>query len=169
MDPIDPMEELWIPKLKLGLGIGEHLLMGDTGLIWQLLYTKPYAEEQAELNLRRQGFATFLPRIRAGHRLEPLFPRYIFSGHRAGQSTACLHSTYGVLEVVRWGDRPARVPGEVIEEIRSRMDSEKVVRLSQNGRGDSLFARTQRERIQALERLVAAGFRVRVPSSSMWR
>jgi transcription antitermination factor NusG len=154
-----------MPKLKLGLGVGGPSHMGEAALIWELLYTKAHAEVQAELNLRRQGFATFLPRVREGHRLEPLFPRYIFAGHRAGQSTFSLRSTLGVVNVVRCGDRPARVPVEVIEEIRSRMDSEKVVRLSQNGRSDPLFARTQRERIHALERLVAAGFRVKVTSS----
>lgn len=158
-----------MPKLKLGLGIAEYRPVRDTELIWQLLYTKPHAEAQAELNLRRQGFATFLPRIRAGYRLEPLFPRYIFTGHRVSQSTFSLRSTLGVMDVVRCGDQPARVPVEVIEEIRSRMDSEKVVRLSQNGRGDPLFAKTQRERVHALERLVAAGFRVKVPTSYMWR
>jgi transcriptional antiterminator RfaH len=131
-------------------------------LIWQLLYTKPQAEERAELNLRRQGFATLLPRVRNGSESGPLFPRYIFSGHRPGQPTACLRSTIGVLDVVRCGEQPARVPPEVIEEIRSRMDAHNMVRLSGGPTADPLFAQTQRERVRALEKLVAAGFRVRV-------
>jgi transcriptional antiterminator RfaH len=135
-------------------------------LIWQLLYTKPHAEEQAELNLRKQGFATLLPRVRHGSEFMPLFPRYIFSGHRPGQPTACLHSTIGVLDVVRCGEHPARVPPEVIEEIRSRMDAHNMVRLSHGPAVDPLFAKTQRERVRALEKLVAAGFRVKVGSAN---
>jgi transcriptional antiterminator RfaH len=133
-------------------------------LIWQLLYTKPHAEERAELNLRRQGFATLLPRVRNGSESPPLFPRYIFSGHRPGQPTACLRSTIGVLDVVRCGEHAARVPFEVIEEIRSRMDAHSMVRLSSEPTVDPLFAKTQRERVRALERLVAAGFRVKIGS-----
>jgi transcription antitermination factor NusG len=131
-------------------------------LIWQLLYTKPHAEEQAELNLRRQGFATLLPRVRNGSDSAPLFPRYIFSGHRPGQPTACLRSTIGVLDIVRCGEQPARVPVEVIEEIHSRMNGHNVVWVGEVPSVDPLFAKAQRERVRALARLVAAGFRVKV-------
>ncbi len=131
-------------------------------MIWQLLYTKPHAEEQAELNLRRQGFATLLPRIRSGSNSAPLFPRYIFTGHHPGQPTACLRSTIGVLDIVHCGEQPARVPAEVIDEIRSRLDAHNRVRLSGGPTVDPLFAQDQRERVRALERLVAAGFRVKV-------
>ena len=131
-------------------------------MIWQLLYTKPHAEEQAELNLRRQGFATLLPRVRNGSDSAPLFPRYIFTGHRPGQPTACLRSTIGVLDIVRCGEQPARVPVEVIEEIRSRMNGHNVVWVGEVPSVDPLFAKDQRERVRALERLVAAGFRVKV-------
>jgi transcriptional antiterminator RfaH len=136
--------------------------MTNGWVIWQLLYTKAHAEEQAELNLQRQGFATLLPRMRDGHRLVPLFPRYIFAGHRSGQPTACLRSTIGVVDVVRWGDQPARVPLGVIQEIRSRMDARNIVRLSPGPAVDPLFAKTQRERVRALEKLVTAGFRAKV-------
>ncbi len=131
-------------------------------MIWQLLYTKPHAEEQAELNLRRQGFATLLPRVRNASGSVPLFPRYIFSGHRPGQPTACLRSTIGVLDIVRCGEQPARVPVEVIEEIRSRMNGHNVVRVGEVPSFDPLFAKAQRERVRALERLIGAGFRVNV-------
>lgn len=159
---MDSISELWIPTLKLGLGVGEHQSMSYTVLIWQLLYTKPHAEAQAELNLRRQGFATLLPRVRNGTECLPLFPRYIFCGHRAGQPTACLRSTIGVLDIVRCGEQPARVPLDVIEGIRSRMNARNIVRLGEGPKIDMLFAKTQRERIRALERLAAAGFRVNV-------
>jgi Transcription termination factor nusG len=159
---VDPLE-LWIPTLQLGLGLCEAPNRSGT-LIWQLLYTKPYAEEQAELNLRKQGFATLLPRVREGPGLAPLFPRYIFTGHRPGQPTSCLRSTYGVQDIVRFGEQPAQVPPGIIDEIRSRMNGRHVVRLADEPRRDPLFAKTQGERVRALERLVAAGFRGKVVS-----
>jgi transcription termination factor NusG len=164
---VDPIRELWIPKLRLGLGVGDHQSMSESALIWQLLYTKAHAEAQAELNLQRQGFATLLPRVRNGQGFAPLFPRYVFSGHHAGQPTACLHNTIGVLEVVRCGEHPARVPPQVIDEIRSRMNFRNVVRLGEGPKADPLFAKTERERIRALERLVAAGFRVKIGSRTL--
>jgi transcription termination factor NusG len=136
--------------------------MSDPTLTWQLLYTKPHAEAWAEINLRRQGFATLLPRVAEGSRFAPLFPRYIFSGYYNGQSVGSLSGTSGVLYVVRCGDHTARVPTEVIEEIRSRMNAHNVVRVAETPSVDPLFAKTQRERVRALERLVAAGFRVKV-------
>jgi len=54
------------------------------------------------------------------------------------------------------------VPVEVIEEIRSRMNGHNVVWVGEVPSVDPLFAKAQRERVRALERLVAAGFRVKV-------
>jgi transcriptional antiterminator RfaH len=136
--------------------------MSGSELCWKLLYTKHHAEAWAEINLRRQGFATLLPRVRQRLGFGPLFPRYIFVGHHASQQATSLSSTLGVLYIVRCGDHPARVPGEVIAEIQGRMDARGVVHLDQAPEPDPLFAKAQRERIRALERLAAAGFRVRI-------
>jgi hypothetical protein len=54
------------------------------------------------------------------------------------------------------------VPVEVIEEIRSRMNGHNVVWVGEVPRVEPLFAKAQRERVRALERLVAAGFRVKL-------
>ncbi len=131
-------------------------------LCWKLLYTKARAEAWAEINLRRQGFTTLLPRVRQRSGFGPLFPRYIFVGHRADQTVSSLSSTLGVLYIVLCGDHAARVPAEVIAEIRGRMDAHGVVRLDEVPKPDPLFVKAQRERIRALVRLAAAGFRVKV-------
>ena len=55
---------------------------------WYVVHTQPNGEGRANLNLRRQGFATYLPRYarrrRHARRQEtvqrPLFPRYLFVG-----------------------------------------------------------------------------------------
>jgi hypothetical protein len=129
-------------------------------LCWTLLYTKPRAEAWAEMNLRKQGFATLLPRVRERAGFAPLFPRYLFVGHEPQQSARALGNTRGVLYVVHCGDRPARVGAEVIDAVRARMNDHGVVALDAAPVTDPLFARAQRERVRALEKLTRAGFRV---------
>lgn len=128
---------------------------------WKLLYTKVRCESWSEANLRNQGFAVLLPRIRSKAGFAPLFPRYLFVGHVPGRDTRVLHSTRGVLKVVQFGERPVRVPPEVIEEVRARMDPFGVVHLP-DAPAEPLFDRRERERVRALVKLAAAGFRVRV-------
>jgi transcriptional antiterminator RfaH len=132
----------------------------DRDLCWQLLYTKARAEIWAEINLRRQGFATLLPRVRRRGAFGPLFPRYLFVGAPAGTDFRPARSTRGVLYVVHCGEKPARVPLDVIGDIRSRMDEYGVVLLEQRPLVDSLFARRERDRVHALIKLARAGFKV---------
>jgi len=131
-------------------------------ICWELLYTKSRAEEWVEVNLRRQGYSTLLPRVRARSGYRPLFPRYIFAGFEAGRSARELRSTRGVSYVVLCGEHPARVPESVIAEIAERMDSHAVVRLDSDSSADTLFAPLERERLRALVKFAAAGWRVRV-------
>jgi transcriptional antiterminator RfaH len=128
---------------------------------WILLYTKPHAEDWAAVNLRRQGFDTLLPRVRARGALTPLFPRYLFAAHSLARTPPAMQHTFGVLYVVRCGDRPAIVPPDVIAGIRERMDDRGIVTLVRRPPEDELFARRQRDRLRALEQFAAAGFRVR--------
>lgn len=136
---------------------------GNSGneLCWQLLYTKPRAEEWVEINLRKQGFATLFPRVRSRSGFGPLFPRYLFAGFEAEQSSRPMRSTLGVLYVVHCGDKPARVSPGVIDEVRGRMDAHGVVTVDGAPAADPLFARRERERTRALVKLVEAGWRVK--------
>jgi hypothetical protein len=136
-------------------------LHADDGVTWCLLYTKPRAEAWVEANLRKQGFVCLLPWTPTRAGMGPLFPRYVFAGHRPGQRPQSLAGTYGVQYVVHFADRPARVPSDVIHEIAARMDGRGVVHVEKLARVDQLFARRQRERLAALEKFAAAGFRVR--------
>jgi transcriptional antiterminator RfaH len=128
---------------------------------WRLLYTKPHAEVWVEANLRNQGFESLLPRTATRSGFGPLFPRYVFAGYRAGQRPEAFAGTYGVQYVVHCGLRPAIVPVELIVEIRARMNERGVVVLEKRAIEDPLFARRQRERLEALAKFAAAGFRVR--------
>ncbi len=134
--------------------------MGESEICWLLLYTKPRAETWAEINLRKQGFATLLPRVRRREGFAPLFPRYVFAGTCSGQVERPLSSTRGVVYIVHCGDRPARVPASVIAEVRERMDARGIVTLDHLQAPDPLFAKAERERVRTLEKLARAGFRV---------
>jgi len=132
----------------------------DRDLCWLLLYTKARAESWADINLRKQGFETLLPRVRQRDGFGPLFPRYIFVGGPAGSDFRSARSTRGVLYVVHCGEKPARVPLEVVEGIRARMDEHGLVELEGRPVVDPMFARRERERVRALVKFAQAGFRV---------
>ena len=98
---------------------------------WYAVCCKPRQETVAELNLLRQGFQVYLPRIRIrqrrrGHWLdavEVLFPRYIFIRiDPMLRSTATVRSTRGVVGLVRFGGEPAVVPDAVMDALRQRED-----------------------------------------------
>lgn len=136
----------------------------EQNLEWKLVYTKARCETWSEANLRNQGFATLMPRVRAsergGHGFAPLFPRYLFVGHAPGRDLGTIQNTRGVLRLVYFGERPARVPLEVIAEIRSRMDAHGLVRLEESATTQGLFDPRSQARMRALVKLAAAGFRV---------
>ncbi|MBV8753435.1 MAG: transcriptional activator RfaH [Hyphomicrobiales bacterium] len=105
---------------------------------WYVVHTQPNGEARADLNLRRQGFATYLPRYgrQRSHarRREvvkrPLFPRYLFVGlDLARDRWRAIHSTFGVNRLVLAGEEPLPVPESVIDEIRAREDDEGLVAL----------------------------------------
>jgi hypothetical protein len=136
------------------------LSLVDRDLCWLLLYTKPRAEGWAEINLRKQGFHTLLPRVRQPGGFAPLFPRYLFVGFTPDIDTRSLRSTRGVLYIVTCGDHPARVPPEVVLGVSERMDAHGVVQLDGPRAHNALFSRRERERVRMLVRFAQAGFRV---------
>ena len=100
-------------------------------LRWYLIHTKPAAEGVAQVNLERQGYETYLPRLlqwrlwprREGRRIVPLFPRYLFLRLNEGhQPLNPVRSTLGVAGVVRFGSCYTVVPDRVIRELQSRAD-----------------------------------------------
>ena len=95
-------------------------------MFWACARTESKREAVAKRFLELAGFETYVPRVREqrlrrGKRIEtisPLFPAYAFividqQWHRA-------RWTVGVLALIMDGDRPARVPDQVIAGIRAR-------------------------------------------------
>jgi transcriptional antiterminator RfaH len=100
---------------------------------WYLIHTKPAREVLAEVNLRRQGYQVYHPRLlrptrihgRWVDRVASLFPRYLFLRLEVGhQDMGPVRSTLGVANIVRFGYDYAVVPDAIVENLRAHADSE---------------------------------------------
>jgi transcriptional antiterminator RfaH len=111
---------------------------------WYLVHTKPRQEDTALVNLERQGYACYLPKLqvekvrrgKAALVSEAMFARYLFvrldtSGQ--GQSWAPIRSTLGVSRLVHFGNQPARAGDALVELLRSREQALPAQRLYSSG------------------------------------
>lgn len=111
---------------------------------WVLIRTRGAQEETAQRQLAERGFHCYLPlltrRVRKhGRRIRctvPLFPQYLFLQLRIGeQSLLTVRAPRAVLGVVRFGERYAVVPAEVVRFLQSRERTvEEPPRFLPNGR-----------------------------------
>ncbi len=108
---------------------------------WYLVYAKPKKEELARVNLERQGYPTYLPKMRtprrrAGRRIirvEPMFPRYLFVHlDTEFDNWAPIRSTLGVISLVRFGMFPSPVPDDLIETLHARDNSQGIQEIPLN-------------------------------------
>lgn len=154
---------------------------------WYLVYTKPHGEDLARVNLERQGYETYLPRVRQRRRrlgrvfynVEPLFPRYLFIHlDTVNDNWMPIRSTFGVTRLIRFGMDPAVVPDELVNTIRARENREglQVVSLDPFKKGDRVrvrdgpmmgfegifLARSSRDRVLVLLDIVGRHTRVSV-------
>lgn len=106
---------------------------------WYAVYTQPRNELLASEHFARQGFEIFFPRYlkRRSHarRIDfvpaPLFPRYLFISfdmHELGGRV--VRSTRGVVDLVRNGLDPVKLPSGIVDDIRARQGADGFVDLS---------------------------------------
>jgi transcriptional antiterminator RfaH len=104
---------------------------------WGVVNTQPRRERIALENLARQAFKAWCPLVRRRVRhargvhevLRPLFPGYLFV-HLSPQ-TPCwrpIMSTSGVRMLVRFGEQPAFIADDFIQELRSHEIDGEIVR-----------------------------------------
>ena len=114
---------------------------------WFAVYTKPRKETLAEEHLQRQGYEVYSPCLQQLRRyrgrwrkmIAPLFPRYLFVSLMAGRDNfAPIRSTFGVIDLVRFGNVPKAVPQDLIEAIRAHEVQGVRVRCQQWQPGDSV-------------------------------
>jgi transcriptional antiterminator RfaH len=102
---------------------------------WYLVYSKPQQEERARVNLDRQGYEPFLPMTRVQRRksgrfvtrIEPMFPRYLFTRVNPEEGWAPIRSTFGVSSLVRFGAQPTPVPDALVDHLRAGADEQGII------------------------------------------
>lgn len=92
---------------------------------WYVCQTKSREEQSAEVNLRKQGYETYLPQILTDRRknehkaTEPLFPGYLFVNlSNETDDWRPIQSTRGVISLVKFGDIPAPIPLDIINALK---------------------------------------------------
>ena len=104
------------------------MVQGDKGKTqaWYVVATKPRQEAVAHEHLSSQGYKAFLPQLRLKKRrrgkwqevTEPTFPGYVFVALELGvDDMGPIRSTQGCRELVRFGQKPAVVPNNVIQAL----------------------------------------------------
>ncbi len=104
---------------------------------WYVVQSKPGQAEKAAQELRNQGFEVFLPlvkveKLKRGKRVEqeePLFPGYLFIElSEVASNWRPIRSTRGVARVITFGNQPAVVPDDVVEQLRDSLKQQAEVR-----------------------------------------
>ncbi|MDC0489187.1 transcriptional activator RfaH [Amylibacter sp.] len=115
---------------------------------WFILQFKPNAHHQANKNLNRQGFATFLPLLENTSRktskfinaTRPLFPGYMFiKFDREKPDWHKINNTYGVSRLVTFDTFLKSIPSTFIDNLMNRCDiSGKLLPLEKLKKGDQV-------------------------------
>jgi transcription antitermination factor NusG len=116
-------------------------LVLEPGERWFAARVLPHRETTAQLNLHRQGFRSFTPKVRRTVRhartlrtvLAPLFPGYIFvvldlSIHR----WRAVNSTIGVASLVMGVEQPMPVPMGIVEALVAATEPSGLIRLDRD-------------------------------------
>jgi transcriptional antiterminator RfaH len=107
---------------------------------WHVVHTLPQCEWRAQLQLKNQGFRTFLPKryktIRHARKLSTVeaafFPRYLFVGlDLARHQWRSVNGTFGVASLVMQGDQPHPVQRGIVETLIAATDAQGILQLSQ--------------------------------------
>ena len=104
--------------------------------IWFCLKAQPKREHLAATALRRQfGVECFSPRLRFRKMtqrgpvwfVEAMFPGYLFAKFVYSKQHRAVESSHGIRGIVRFGDRLATLPENIVVGLQSRVGAEEVV------------------------------------------
>lgn len=141
--------------------------------LWYVIQTKPKKEEEAGSYLSTRGVEIFSPFMetftlrygRMNKELKPLFPGYIFGKFDLEQNYPLVRWGRGVKKVLGFGGYPTSISGEVVEIIKTRTDTEGIVRVKQNFKvNDVIRIKTGplKDLLAIFERWVSDSDRVRI-------
>lgn len=121
---------------------------------WFVAHTHPQKELVARQHLLEQGFEVYLPRFKKVRRharkveevLTPLFPRYIFIGMNLEIAKwRSINGTRGVVYLLTNDDRPAQVPGFVVQNLKENEIADGIVPVS------NLYALIKGDKVRVLD------------------
>jgi transcriptional antiterminator RfaH len=136
---------------------------------WFAVFTHPFAEGRARLQLENQDFRTFLPKrqrtIRHARKLtsvvRPFFPRYLFTTiDLTRHQWRNVNGTVGVVSLVMQGSRPCPAPHGVVETMLAAVDRRQALQLDEEFKvGDSvrLVAGAFADQLAVIDRLDDSG------------
>ena len=99
--------------------------------VWLVAQIKSNSHDLAFRNLERQGFETFMPKIKATTKKENkfinkevlLFPGYIFiSADLQNYYWTKINSTYGVSKLLSFNNKPSEVPLDFMVALKKRFE-----------------------------------------------
>ena len=115
---------------------------------WFILQFKPNAHHQANKNLNRQGFKTFLPlddttsrnMSRFINTTRPLFPGYMFiTFDRTESKWHKINNTYGVSRLITGNSILKSIPTSFVDSLMKRYDlSDKLLPIQKLKKGDQV-------------------------------
>ena len=98
---------------------------------WLIVQIKPNSYDLAIRNLERQGFETFLPKMKATIKKENkfinkdvlVFPGYAFIGiNKQNSYWTKINSTYGVSKLLSFNNKPYEIPFDLVVALKNKYD-----------------------------------------------
>ena len=115
---------------------------------WFIAQIKPNSYKTALQNLERQGFETYLPKMKITHRRKNkfiiktvyVFPGYVFVCFDPGIiSWSKVNSTYGVAKILAFNKKPSEISSDLIKELKNRYEINNKPKQKENlKKGDSI-------------------------------
>ena len=106
--------------------------MSNLAKKWLIAQLKPNSYDLAIRNLERQGFETFLPKMKVTikkvnkfiNKEALVFPGYAFIGVDLQNSYwTRINSTYGVSKLLSFNNRPSEIPLDLVVELKKRYEN----------------------------------------------
>lgn len=113
---------------------------------WIVVQTKSNNESKARVNLIRQGYEVFYPKIKKSKYtfskvkkyIKPLFPGYIFVNLRKNQNWISINSTFGVKGILKFGEKIYILSNDVLKNIKLKCNNEEICNLTMFKKGDNV-------------------------------
>tara|TARA_X000000950_G_scaffold280524_1_gene375330 strand:- start:36813 stop:37301 length:489 start_codon:yes stop_codon:yes gene_type:complete len=113
---------------------------------WIVVHTKGNNERKATINLQRQGFEVFFPKVKKSilsfnklkENIKPLFPGYIFVNLKEHQNYLKINSTFGVKSILRFGENNYILPNQVLKIIKNKCNKEEICKLDVCKKGEKV-------------------------------